>query len=462
MKLSKVIILIILTSLLAIGCNRNDKDNIQKVHGDNIQVNENNLVVEKIEEEKTKENKTEKDKAAEEGKEEEMEQDKAENEEINKDKTNEERIRQDRNDKIKKQIKSMTLQEKVGQLIISGFQGHEISDYTKELINKYYIGGFILFSRNINNKEQTLKLLNDLKGENSEKEIPLFLSIDEEGGKVSRLPNSYIKIPEAMKFGNKNDKEVSYNLGEILGRRVISLGFNLNFAPVLDIYSNSKNKVIGNRAYGTNAETVVENGIEVMRGIRNTGVIPAVKHFPGHGDTNLDSHIDLPIIDKTLEELENLELIPFEKAIKEEVEIIMIAHILYPEIDINYPATMSKNIIENYLRRTMGYNGVIVSDDMTMGGITKNYNLEDAVFKFIQSGGDLALICHGEENPILAINKIIDGVNKGDISQREIDEKVYRILNLKESYNLKDKRLESVNLENLNKDTKLLIEKLSN
>ncbi|HZK33191.1 MAG TPA: beta-N-acetylhexosaminidase [Tissierellaceae bacterium] len=438
MKLSKGIILIILTSLLVIGCNRNDKDNIQKDHGDNIEGNENNLVVEEMEEEKIKGNK------------------------IEKDKIEEEKTKEDEKDKIKEQIKSMSLEEKVGQLIIAGFQGVELSDYTIDLINKYNVGGFILFSRNIDNAEQTLKLLNDLKLENSSKEIPLFLSIDEEGGNVSRLPNTYTKIPEAMEFGNKDNKEISYELGQILGRRVKSLGFNVDFAPVLDIYSNPKNKVIRNRAYGTTVEKVVNNGIEVMKGIRSTGVIPGVKHFPGHGDTSLDSHIELPKVGKTLEELEVLELIPFKKAIKEQVEIIMIAHILYPKIDLNHPASMSKNIIQKYLRETMGYKGVVASDDMTMGAIIENYNLEDAVLEFIKSGGDLALICHEEENPILAVNKIIDAVNKGDISEKEIDEKVYRIIKLKENYNLEDKAFDIINLDELNKDTKLLVEKLSN
>lgn len=370
--------------------------------------------------------------------------------------------KEDKEDKIEKKIKWMTLEEKVGQLIISGFEGTEISPNTIKLINEKKIGGFILFSRNIEDEEQTLKLLNNLKLENSNNSIPLFLSIDEEGGKVSRLPKSYKKIPEAIKFGEKGNNDVSYELGQVLGNRVKILGFNVNFAPVLDIYSNHKNTVIGSRAYGTTVEGVVNNGLEVMKGIRSTNIIPVIKHFPGHGDTSLDSHIELPKVNKTLDELESLELIPFDKAIEDDIEMVMVAHILYPEIDAYYPASMSSNIIQGILRDKMGYEGVVVSDDMTMGAIVENYNLEDGVLQFIKSGGDLALICHGQDNPILAIDKIINSVNEGEISEEEIDKKVYRVIKLKERYKIEDRIIETIDLEKINKETEDLIEKISN
>src|SRR5699024_2257645 len=151
-----------------------------------------------------------------------------------------------------------------------------------DYIENLKVGGFILFARNIGNENQTLELLNDLKEYNSNNDIPLFLSIDEEGGRVSRLPESFVKIPEAMKIGTKED--LSYELGGILGERVKSLGFNMNFAPVLDIHSNSKNPAIGQRAFGRSSESVSKHGIDALNGLRDTGIIPAVKHFPGHGD----------------------------------------------------------------------------------------------------------------------------------------------------------------------------------
>lgn len=365
-------------------------------------------------------------------------------------------------DDILKQIKSMTLEEKLGQLIIVGFEGENINEETLDYVDNLKVGGFILFARNIVDENQTLKLLNDLKESNSNNDIPLFLSIDEEGGKVSRLSKSFVKIPPAMEIGNKNKKELAYELGNILGERIKSLGFNMDFAPVLDINSNSKNPVIGNRSFGTTVESVSENGIEAMKGLRGVGVIPSVKHFPGHGDTRVDSHINLPIVNKTMEELKSFELVPFMKAIDEDVEMVMVAHILYPEIDDNYPATMSNKLIQGLLRDELGYEGVIVSDDMTMGAIIENYTLEDAVLSFIESGGDIALVCHGRENPKKTIEKLEEAVTNGRLSEEDIDEKLYRILKLKEKFNLKDNIIEEIDLEKINNRTKKFVIEINN
>ncbi len=261
-----------------------------------------------------------------------------------------------------------------------------------------------------------------------------------------------------MTIGNKKNIKLSYELGVVLGERLDSLGFNMNFAPVLDINSNPKNPVIGKRAFGTNSKIVSDNGIELIKGLRSMNIIPTAKHFPGHGDTEIDSHIKLPKIDKTIEELMEFELIPFKKAIEENIEMIMVAHILYPKIDENYPATMSKEVIGELLRGALNYEGVIVSDDMTMGAISENYAIEDSVLSFIEAGGDIALICHGSENPEKVINKLKDAFSKGKISEKELDEKVYRILKLKEKYKIIDKIIEDIDLEKVNKKTRNFVE----
>ena len=359
-------------------------------------------------------------------------------------------------------IESMTLTEKIGQLVIVGFDGTGINEEALDYIENLKVGGFILFARNIVDEVQTLNLLNELKEANSNNDLPLFLSIDEEGGRVSRLPESFVKIPEMIKLGNKNDEDISYEIGSILGERVKSLGFNMNFAPILDINSNPNNPVIGNRAFGSTVELVSKNGLGVMNGIRDFNVIPAVKHFPGHGDTNVDSHINLPIIRKTLDELKAFELIPFIKAIEEDVEMIMVAHILYPELDEVYPSTMSPKVIEGLLRSELDYKGVIVSDDMTMGAIVENYSLEEGVLSFIKSGGDIALVCHGRENPEKVIKRIEEAVNNGELSEKEIDEKLYRILKLKENFGLKDDLIDEINVKEINDKAKKVIEKINN
>lgn len=415
MRLSKrIIILIILTTLLAGGCK--NKDSSKDISLDDTNINDDTNIDKPIDEVKI--------------------------------------------DIVNEKIKGMSLEEKIGQLIIVGFEGKNINEEVIKFIEDLKVGGFILFSRNIDDENQTLKLLNDIKEANSNNDIPLFLSIDEEGGKVSRLPKSFIKLPESIKVANKNDKDISYEFGKILGERVKILGFNMNFAPVLDINSNPNNPVIGSRAFGITANQVVDNGIQVMLGIRDTGVIPAVKHFPGHGDTDIDSHVNIPKIEKTIEQLKSSELIPFKVAIDKDVEMVMIAHILYPEIDKDYPATMSREVIKGLLRDELGYDGIIVSDDMTMGAIVENYTLEDGVLSFIKAGGDIALICHGKDNPDKAIQKIIGAIRDGELKEEDINKKVYRVLKLKEKHKLKDNIIDEIDLITLNNKTKEVIERI--
>lgn len=364
-------------------------------------------------------------------------------------------------DKIEEMIKNMTIEEKIGQLIIVGKEGLEINEddiYQME-VNK--VGGFIFFSRNIDNESQVLNMLNGLKENNSSNKIPLFLSIDEEGGRVSRLSKIYKKLPTPKKLGEVNNKELSIEYGKILGLSLKELGFNLDFAPVLDINSNPKNPVIGDRSFGNTAHKVVNNGLSVMEGIHSQGIISSVKHFPGHGDTSVDSHLDLPRIDKSLDELESLELVPFREAINKNADMIMVAHILFPQLDEEFPASMSDKIINGLLRSKLNYNGVIVSDDMTMGAITQNYSIEEGVVKFLKGGGDIALVCHGKDNPSIVIDAIKKGIDEGEISIDEIDRKLYRILSLKDKYNLKDDKIENIGINNVIKKIDELYEKLS-
>ena len=364
-------------------------------------------------------------------------------------------------DEIAELLKTMTIDEKIGQLFIFGLNGAEIDEHTINMINKNHIGGFILFKYNIEDEKQTANLLNSLKETNNVNPIPLFLSIDEEGGRVRRLPNSFLKLPEAKKIGDTNDGKISLEYGKILGIRIKSLGFNMDFAPVLDINSNPKNPVIGNRAFGSTTDIVVSNGLQVMKGIRSEDIISIIKHFPGHGNTSMDSHIDIPTVNEGLKELEGLELIPFTKGIDEGVDGIMVGHILYPELDKDMPATLSKNIINDILRGKLSYKGVVISDDMTMGAIVKNYSIEDASAKFLKAGGDIVLVCHGYENQLNVIDRIKQEVQIGNISEVELDEKVYRIIKLKQKYNIEDNLIDEVNIDAINARTKELLDKIN-
>ncbi|MFA5577455.1 MAG: beta-N-acetylhexosaminidase [Tissierellaceae bacterium] len=363
-------------------------------------------------------------------------------------------------DHIQEKIKGMNLKEKIGQLIISGFDGRAMNEEIIEYIRDYNIGGLILFSRNIEDPEQTIDLLSQIKAENKNN-IPLFLSIDEEGGSVSRLPKPFKRLASASRIGTVNNPQVSYDFGKLIGQRVRALGFNMVFGPVLDINSNPKNPVIGDRAFGASPSLVSEVGIPVMEGVRDSDIISVVKHFPGHGDTEIDSHVDLPKSEKSLEELGAFELLPFENAILKEVDGIMAAHILYPQIDHQYPATMSATILDELLRGRLGYGGLIFSDDMTMGAIVKNYGVEEGVLRFLQSGGDVALLCHEKENTLKSINRILQAVENGDLAESEIDKKLHRILEVKEKYGLNNDPIKREGLEEIFSLTDSFIDELN-
>lgn len=358
-------------------------------------------------------------------------------------------------DPIKEIIKDMTVDEKIGQLLIVGIEGTQISDFDKENILNNKVGGFILFSKNIESKDQVINLLDSMKELNKYNKLPLLLSVDEEGGLVSRLSKIYTNLPDVATLGAKNNEDLSFEYGENLGIKLRSLGFNLDFAPVLDINSNTHNPVIGKRAFGNTEDIVSKHGIQVMNGIISQNIISVGKHFPGHGDTITDSHLNLPRIDKSLNQLEQLELIPFKAAIDSGIDMIMVAHILFPKIDEEYPATMSNVIINDILRDKLGFNGVVISDDMTMGAIINNYLIEEASIRFLTSGGDIVLVCHGYDNQKLVIDRIKMAIENDEISMDQLDEKVYRIIQLKDKYNLvQDNRIDmdTVELNNITFD----------
>ena len=358
-------------------------------------------------------------------------------------------------DKIKDKVESMSLEEKIGQLFIVGFEGEEINDEIVDLVKNQKVGGLRYFSRNIVDSNQIINLNNEIKA--IEKDIPLFISVDEEGGVVSRVPEEFVKLPSSGYIGQFNDENLSYNVGKIIAKELNSLGFNMDFAPVLDIDSNPNNTVIGERAFGNNSEIVSRLGIKTMEGIKDGKIIPVVKHFPGHGDTDVDSHYGLPIVKKTLEELENLEFIPFKNAIDNGADVVMISSIILESIDNEYPATMSKKVTTDILRDSLGFDGVIATDDMTMGAIVDNYNLADAVIMSINAGSDLVLVCHGYDDIINSIVAVKDAVNSKIISEEKIDESVYRILKLKDKYNVNNKIIgNDIDIEGINSEIKSL------
>ncbi|MDQ1145862.1 beta-N-acetylhexosaminidase [Bacillus sp. SORGH_AS 510] len=342
-------------------------------------------------------------------------------------------IVEDPQDRIRELIANMSLDEKIGQLIISGIDGTTLLPTDKKLITEYHIGGLIFYSNNLLSKQQTLKFVDSLINTNKINKFPLFMSVDQEGGRISRLPEAS-RTPSSADIGIKNDRESAYSIGETLAEELKKLGFNLDFAPVLDVNSNPNNPVIGDRSFGSNANIVAGMGIQVMKGIQSKQIISVIKHFPGHGDTSVDSHLQLPIVNKTLNQLQQLELIPFQQAINNGADVVMVAHILLPNLDGRYPSSMSKEIISTILRKQMNYNGVIITDDMTMGAIINNYGIGEASVLSLQAGSDIILVAHDFNNVIKVINSIKSAVKDGTISEERINESVERVILLKEKY----------------------------
>lgn len=353
-------------------------------------------------------------------------------------------------DEIQLKIDKMSLEEKIGQLLLVGIDGYDMNDHTEDLIQNYHVGGIILYGRNVKEANQLLDLTNALKKTNTANDIPLIISVDEEGGAVSRNPKEVKKLPTARAIGKTEDMDLAYEVGNLLGTMVKSFGYNMNFAPVLDIDSNPSNPVIGNRSFGKSPDIVSKMGIAEMKGMVLEGVIPVVKHFPGHGDTSVDSHIGLPIIHHELERIMDFEVTPFKSAIDEGADVVMVAHILLKKIDSEKPASMSKAIIADILREDLGFHGVVITDDMTMGAISKNYNIGTAAVSAVDAGADIILVGHQYENAIAAFNGIKKGIAEGIIGMDRLDESVYRILSLKNKYNIKDTLIENIDVQKIN------------
>ncbi|WP_254075319.1 beta-N-acetylhexosaminidase [Paenibacillus tritici] len=355
-------------------------------------------------------------------------------------------------DPISMKLAGMTLEEKIGQMLLVGIQGKTAGTEAKQMIAEDKIGGIILYSSNVGSLKELVQLTNALKQSNEGNPAPLFMSIDQEGGKVSRLPADYAAFPSNAAVGAADDADAAGTMGELLARAVKSSGFNMDFAPVLDINSNPDNPVIGNRSFGNRADLVTRLGLAEMKGLEREGVIPVVKHYPGHGDTSVDSHLELPVINKTETQLARLEWLPFQAAIKEKADAVMVAHILYPKLDPDRPASLSQVIIGQQLRGQMGYDGVVITDDLTMGAIVKNYSLPAAAVDTVLAGSDILLVAHEYKNEQAVRTALLDSVKNGTISESRIDESVYRILALKAKYELSDQPIPVPDLTGLNSD----------
>ena len=333
-------------------------------------------------------------------------------------------------------LNSMTLHEKIGQLFIvvpEALSGESnCVTYTDASvikgIEKYPVGGIILFSKNIVNREQLTALLNDFQANSR---TALFISVDEEGGSVTRVAqNNNFNVSHYESAADAANDGVVYDMSREIGTYLKQYGFNLDFAPVADVNTNPQNPVIGKRAFSEEPYKTAEMVCEAVRGFHDSGIMCCLKHFPGHGDTAEDSHYGCAITYKTLEQLKECELIPF----KNPADMIMAGHIMTPNVTSDgLPASMSGEIIEGCLRDYVGFNGVVITDSMAMGAITDYFTADKAACTAIKAGADIGLM---PQDLQLAYSGIEQGVANGEITEEEIDEHVLRIMRLKQKYGL--------------------------
>lgn len=328
------------------------------------------------------------------------------------------------------QLEDLTLEEKIGQMLIY-FDHHSVMDFTlKEELETYKPGGFILFGDNFTNYSDTLNFIESIK---STAKIPLFISVDQEGGRVQRLKQledvPVTIIPSMLELGNTKNCLLAYGVGKVIAEELQVFGINMDFAPVLDIVESGNNTAIGTRSFGDDAILVSNMGISLAQGLQDNGVIAVYKHFPGHGSTIVDSHYDLPVLTKTKEELLTFDLLPFQNAIDNGAEVIMVGHLAVPSITgDNVPASLSKTVITDLLKNEMGYKGLVVTDALNMKALTQHYSEKEIYELAINAGVDLLLMPNSLSS---AVTLIKESITEGTITEEQINRSVKKILDLK-------------------------------
>ncbi len=330
----------------------------------------------------------------------------------------------------------MTLQEKIGQRLMTGFPGTEMTEEFIQAVKQHKIGNVILFKENISDRAQLKQLCRDIQTLiRQETGHSAFIAIDQEGGIVTRLPEDAVNVPGAMAMSAAGDPENAYRAGVLIGHELRALGPNFNFAPTVDVNSNSANPVIGVRSYSDDPYVAARFAVRSAQGLMDGGVLCTAKHFPGHGDTDQDSHLALPRVDKSMEELERVELVPFKAVIDAGITAVMTAHILFPQIEPDMiPATMSRRIMQGILREKLGFRGIIVSDCMEMLAIRNHYGVTAGTLAAFKAGVDLVEITHHPQWCAETAARLLEAAQAGELDLKEMDESVDRILAAKKQW----------------------------
>lgn len=338
---------------------------------------------------------------------------------------------------VRRVLRAMSLEQKVGQRFICWVEGTQVSDQARELVRQS-AAGVILYPWNVENLQQVQELTSSLQqsAQAADPPIGLFIAVDQEGGRVAVFRSRELSgLAPAFYWGRYADPRYVTAAAYLACREIRALGCNMNLAPVLDLYGEPDATIIGDRSLGPDPQLVGRLGVAYLQGARQAGVIPVVKHFPGHGGSTVDSHGSLPVVDLPEEALAERDLMPFQMAVRAGAEAVMTAHVLYPQLDPEYPATVSERILRDLLRKRLGFRGVIVSDGISMGALSRNFSVSDSLALMFQAGLDLVLV-HSRYDLVDLKLEVLRLLHRGEITEAQIDEGVERVLRLKLRYGL--------------------------
>ena len=351
------------------------------------------------------------------------------------------------------ETKELSIKEKIGQMVMIGLDTNYITDRIRNMIQNYKIGGVILYRKNFSTYQDMLKLIKELKELNKDNKIPLFIAIDQEGGRVNRMPKEVKNLPSANRVAAVGGQELVSKSANIIGEILYKSGFNLNFAPVLDIKRFEDKTAIGDRSYGIDKEFVANCGIAAMKALQKNNMVSVIKHFPGHGATKQDSHHFLPIINKPMKKLEEEDMYPFEQAIRNGADAVLVGHLLITNVTGIFPASLSRKFITKYLRVKYRYKGLIITDDLKMKAIKFMYGPSLAVKKAFEAGNDIIVFRFNKDEEQKVLEKIINLTTIGKIKESRINRSVKRIIQTKQKYGISDtKEFSGVDINKINEE----------
>lgn len=322
----------------------------------------------------------------------------------------------------------------LGQLFFVGIEGPKLQKHEEDFIVNNDIGGVVLFSRNVEDPKQIYELTTHLQSlsQKQNSQQPLLIGIDMEGGRVHRLKPPFTKWPALKHLGEVDSTSISFRFAQSMGKELNSVGINLDFAPCIDVLTNPKNEVIGDRSISSDPELVSKHASALVRGYIKSDVLPCAKHFPGHGHTFADSHEELPVSEKSLEELKEIDLSPFQKAIRARIDLLMTCHILFKNIDPKYPATLSKTFIQDLLKTEYRYRNLVITDDLDMKALRSHFSQQDIPVLALEAGCDMLLYCNEPESHNIGFESVTKALESKALDVKAIQEKIENVKSFKQ------------------------------